>query len=80
MYAAQIEHALLLQIEQAPRRCDEQIAPVAERIDLRIDTHAAEHDDGAHADVLPVRARVLGDLSRQLTRRRQHDRARRSLR
>jgi hypothetical protein len=79
LHAAQIERALILQIEQPTGCGNEQIAPVPERIDLRIDPHAAEHDDRANAHVLAVRASVLGNLRSELARRRKHHRSRRTL-
>src|SRR5262249_9771165 len=78
--AAKVCGALLLQIEQATGRRDEDVAAAAKRVDLRIDTHAAEDNDGACAGVLAVRARALGYLSRELTRGSEHERARRALR
>jgi hypothetical protein len=47
-----------------------------QRIELRIDVHAAEHHERAELQMAAVSLRAFGNLSSQLTRRREHERAR----
>ncbi len=76
---AQVDRALLGEIEQAARRRDQEVATVAKRVDLRVDAHAAEHDDGAQVEIFAVGPRVLGDLCGELARGREHQGARRTV-
>jgi hypothetical protein len=76
LYAAQVERALLRQIEQASRRGNEQITALFESINLRIDAHAAENNSGAHTNIFAVNAGAVGNLCRELAGRRQYERTR----
>jgi hypothetical protein len=64
-------------VEQAARRRDQDVERTAQRLQLRAVGHAA--DDGGDAQprhVAAVGLRRLGDLDRELARRRQHEDAR----
>ena len=75
-HLAQVEELLLREIEQPPWSGHQQVAPSAQRLDLRLLTHATEDHDGAQPGMAAVVAGTLGDLCRELARRRQHQRAR----
>ena len=79
--AGEVDVALLHQIEQPSRRGDDDVDAVAQRLDLRAFTDAAE-DRRACADrqMLAVGAHVLLDLHHQLARRREHEHAPAALR
>src|SRR5436305_2760774 len=55
--------ALRDQVEQAAGRGDQNVDALAERRHLRVLTHAAEDDGAAEAQVPPVGAKALADLT-----------------
>lgn len=69
----QVQTALLGQIEQPARCGHEQVAPLIQRINLGVDAHAAEHNDGAQSNILAITPGALGYLRRKLASRRQHE-------
>jgi hypothetical protein len=73
---AQIERALAGKVEQPSGRGDEQIAAIAQGIDLRIDAHAAEDDAGADFQVPSILPGALRHLGGQLPRGGENERAR----
>ncbi len=72
-YLAEADVALFMQIEQAPRRGDENVHPVGECADLGMLAHAAQDDGVAQREVPPVGAETLPDLEGELARRRQNE-------
>jgi len=77
-YRAEIERALAGEIEQPTRSGDKQITAGAQGLDLRLLAHAAEDHRRAQRAVAAVAAGALGHLRGQLTRRSEHQRARRA--
>ena len=68
--------ALFAQVEQAAGRRDEDVAAMAGLVDLRLLGNAAEDDLRAQVAVLAVVGDALRNLRGELTRGRQHQRAR----
>jgi hypothetical protein len=66
LHGAQIELALLGQIEQPTRRGDEQIAALVQGIDLRVDADTTKHNNRAEPDISAVGPRALGHLCGEL--------------
>jgi len=64
-------------VEQASRRGNQDVDAAAQRIDLRIDAHAAEHHGGAQPQVAAIRLHALMHLRGELARRHDHQRAHR---
>ena len=67
-------------IEQPPRRADDDVDAAAEGMFLRSHADAAEDRRGRERRVHGEGGQVLGNLRRELARRRQHQRARRAAR
>jgi len=80
LYCAEVECALLDQVEQAARCSNQQVAAAVQGTDLRLQADTAEHDDCAQSGELTVAACALSDLSRQFTCRCQNERARQTSR
>ena len=74
--AGKIGNALPHQIDQPARRRHDQIDAGTQRLDLRTFAHSAENRRHAQRKMFRVSAHVLLDLHHQLTRRRDHQRAR----
>ena len=80
----QDEHLQLRQVDatafdvvhQAAGGCDQQVDAALQRAVLHRVRRAAVETHGAHAQALAVAHRLLGDLLRELARRRQHQHAR----
>ena len=72
LHQAQVQHALLLQVEQAARRGDQNVNAAAQLADLRAHAHAAKDHGGLQVKVFAVGAHGLFHLSRQLTGGCQH--------
>ncbi len=72
---AQVEDALAHKVQQAARRGDDDVDAVAERVPLLALADAAVDGRDAEAGVLAVLGGRLGDLDRQLARRRDDERA-----
>ncbi|MNS67590.1 hypothetical protein D3C72_1008450 [compost metagenome] len=70
---AQVEHALLLQVEQAAGGGHEDVDALLELADLRVHAHAAEDHGGVQLQVLAVRTHRLFDLGREFARGGQHE-------
>ena len=73
---AEADVALFMQIEQAPRRGDEDVHPARKRADLGMLAHSAQDDGVAKREVPPVGAEALPDLEGELARGRQNEGAR----
>ena len=69
----QVQGAASHVVEQAPGRRHDDVYALAQRAQLSIDRLAAVDGDAAQVAVAPQQRQVLGDLYRQLARRRQHD-------
>ena len=67
-------------IEQTARRCDDHVDAAAEGVLLRPHPDASVDSCAAQRRVNGQRVQVLGDLRRQLTCRREYERARRPTR
>ena len=67
-----IRLSLFHQIDQPSRRCDHQLHPRSQRLDLRPFAHPAKHRRHAQRQMPRIRAHVFLDLHDQLARRR-HD-------
>ena len=65
-------------IEQPARCGDDDIHPLAQRVDLRPRADTAEDQDGALAEVATVVVEGLADLGGELARRHEHQRTRRA--
>ena len=76
-HTRQVDRALLQVIEQPARGGDQDIDPVLQLADLRIDADAAEYHHRGQLGVLAVIAKALLDLGRQFAGRGQHQRANR---
>jgi hypothetical protein len=72
----QRDRALFGEIEQAARRRDQDVAAVAQLVDLRLLGHAAEDHQRAQVEVLAVVLHALLHLGGELARGREHQRAR----
>ena len=72
---AQVDIALVHQVDQPARRGDENIDAVLERPRLRILAHAAVNDRLPQRGVLAVGAETFADLAGQLAGRREDERA-----
>jgi hypothetical protein len=73
---AQVDEPAAHQVQQPPRRGDQDVDPAPELADLRALGHAAEdHRVPQVLEVLAVGREALADLGRQLAGRRQHQRA-----
>ncbi len=70
-----IDGALLRMIEQPARCRDDDVDAAPQLVDLRIDADAAVDHGGLERHVLAVVLDALGDLRRELARRRQNQRA-----
>ncbi len=68
----QVHEALLLQIQQAARRGDQDVHALLDAVDLGLHAHAAEDDGGVDVQVLRVAAHRFLDLRCEFTRGRQH--------
>ena len=77
LHAAQIEHVLLEEIDDAARRADQDIDARFERPALFVVVDAAEGEAERQAGVLPEDLGVVVDLHGQLARRREDQRSRR---
>ena len=66
----EIDVTLLRDVEQAPRRCDENVDAAAQLCDLRVDADAAEDDRRLQRHVFAVACDALADLRSELARRR----------
>ena len=66
---AQVDGLLFDVVEQAAGRGDEDVDPAAQRVDLRLDADAAEHQRALQRKVLAVGAHVLFHLRRELAGR-----------
>ena len=69
---------LMFKIQQATRRCHQDIDAAAQLHHLRINAHAAEHHQRANVEVFAVIPDVLANLRRQLARWGQDQRAHRA--
>ena len=58
--------ALIHQIEQATRRCDQNIEAALQRLDLWTLAHAAEDDRGAQGEMTAIGAETVVNLDREL--------------
>src|SRR5206468_784866 len=77
--AAQVHESLLHQIEQASGRRDEDVGHALQRHFLRALADAAVDADMLHSRMAAVRGDALVDLRRELSRRREDQRANRAL-
>ena len=75
----EVERALAVVVEQAPRRGDEDVDAAAQLVDLRLHADAAEHHHAGELGVLAVGAHAFLDLRGELARRRQDQGADRQL-
>jgi hypothetical protein len=75
----EVERALAVVVEEAPRRGDEDVDAAAQLVDLRLHADAAEHDHAGQLRVLAVDANAFLDLRGELARRRQDEGADRQL-
>jgi len=66
--------ALLHQIDQPPRRCDDDVGTTAHGIDLRFHGHASVNRRDAQFSMFCQLPKMLRDLLRQLASRRQDQR------
>ena len=73
----EVEHALLVEVDQAARRADQDVHAVLEVAPLLLVVHAAEGEAELHARVLPEDLRVVVDLHGEFARRRDDQRERR---
>ena len=69
------EAALIDEVEQAPRRRNDDVDAARQRLDLAIDRHAAEHGFDAQLQEAAIVAKALRDLRGQFAGRRQHQHA-----
>ena len=69
---AQRQRALIDQIEQPPRRGDQNVDPAGQRAGLLAHRHAAKDALHGKIEILGIAAHVLGDLRRQFARRAHH--------
>ena len=65
---AQVEVALLMVVQQAAGRGDQDVDAIAQARQLRAHAHATEHDHGLDGQVLAVDAHAFFDLGGQFTR------------
>ncbi len=72
---AQVEHLLLVEIDDAARRADQDVGALLELPPLLVVVHAAEHAGDLQARVLAQRQRIVVDLHGQLAGRRDDDAA-----
>ena len=77
LHAAQVEHALLVEIDDAARRADQDVDACGEHRALLVVVRAAEREAERERQVLAEHLRVGVDLHRELARRRDDQRARR---
>src|SRR6516162_1649579 len=61
-------------VEQTARRSDQHIESASQHVGLRTMRDAADDDADARARELAIGAEAVGDLRRELTRRREHER------
>jgi hypothetical protein len=73
--AADVDRALLVVVEQAARRGDEDVDAAPQAVDLRLHADAAEHHHRGQLGVLAVRAHALLDLRREFAGGREDQRA-----
>jgi ElaB/YqjD/DUF883 family membrane-anchored ribosome-binding protein len=78
LHLREVAEAALGEVDQPARRRDQDVAAGAQAVDLRALADAAEDHAGAEPQVGAVVGRAVGDLRGELTRRRQHQRARRA--
>ncbi len=71
---AQFDVALLHQVQESARCCDQDIDPARQRLYLGILIHAAEDHRVAKPEMLSVSGHRLADLQRKLARRCQDQR------
>ena len=60
--------ALIAEVEETPRRCDEDIGLLTERFDLLTGGDAAQHHGRAQWQMTPIGAQAFVDLKRQFSR------------
>ena len=77
LHLAQVHGLLAHEVEQAPRRGDEDVDALAHLGDLRVDVDAAVDHEGLERDVLAVGLDALVDLDREFARRREDEAAHR---
>ncbi len=70
---AEVDEPLLQEVDETPRRRDEDIDSLLERADLRALPHAAEDDGVAKRRVAAVACEALADLRGQFARRRKDE-------
>ncbi len=74
--AGNVGGAALEMVDQAAGRRDEHVETLRQRLDLRTMADAAEHDGDLDAHMPAVGLEAVGDLRRQLARRRKDQHAR----
>ena len=72
LHLAQVQHALLQQVEQASRGGHQNVHAFFQRADLRVHADAAKDDGGGQFEVLAVGFDRFFDLGGQLAGGRQH--------
>ncbi len=72
LHLRQVEHALLLQVEQAAGGGDQDVDAALELADLRVHADTAEDHGRGQLEVLAVGANGLFDLGREFARGGQH--------
>ena len=76
LHRGEVEHALLVEVDQAARRADQDVDALLEIAALLLVVHAAEGEAELQAGVLAEDLRVVVDLHRELARRRDDQRER----
>ncbi|CCK01729.1 hypothetical protein BN129_172 [Cronobacter sakazakii 701] len=74
----ELHRVLMFEIEQTTRRCDKHVHAAAQFHHLRVDAHAAKHDQRADVEIFAVFAHVLAHLGCEFTRRGQDQRTHRA--
>ncbi len=64
----EIQRALTGMVQQSTRCGHQNIHPLAQALDLRVDAHAAENDTGAHGQMATIGGHALAHLGRQFPR------------
>ena len=72
LHLTEVQHALLLQVQQTARCGDQNVHPFFELADLRVHAHAAKDDGGGEFQVFAVGADGFFNLCGQFARRCQH--------